>query len=386
MSMTIRLPGRGRRDFHIGTALPIDHREGARVAGGLFLLLFGGVFAGFPIGFVPLWIRDPASFSGSAVAAGVVLTVFLLVGLGIMAAGVNAWLHRLEIRIDSSGVRGLRRGLRGTRNWHEPLSRYRGVLPEEEYHSGGENRSSYTLYKITLKHAADEDRDVLLYSTRSSQGHRDETEAFARLLARPVLLESGEGEYTERAVTDLDKSVRELAAEGKLAIAAAPSGPPPGDRLRVRPEGNGHVVRMHYRNPSSFITALIFAGVGSGLVYWYFGPGITGGEGSPWVVPVVGGGFAAVGLFGLVFAAIGHSVLHVTPDGVRSTTGLAGRVLHEQRLAASAIEEVSLKARRRGQRKLRMSGDAGRVEFGAGLDREALTYLRDLVIATLARR
>lgn len=350
------------------------------------MVLFGGFFAGFPVLFATLWIQDPSRFSGSAAAAVVMLPVFLVIGLAIIAVGINAWLHRLEIGINANEVRGLHRGIRGTRIWHEPLSRYHGVLTEEEYHSGGKNRSSYTLYKITLKHAADEDQDVLLYSSRLSTGHRDQAEVFARMLERPVLQKTGEGEFAERAVEDLDKSVRELVAEGKLSVSGAASGPPPVKRLQVRPERNGCIIDLNYRSMSLFVMGLLFAGVGSGLVYWYFGPGITGGEGSPWVVPVVGGVFSVAGFFMIAFVFLGRSLLHVFPDRVRLRTQLAGFTLQDRHLSGSAIEEVIVQDSNRGQRCLRLSGDTGHLKLGTGLGENALTYMRDIVIATLAQR
>ena len=111
-----------------------------------------------------------------------------------MALGVACFRHKVNISIDAAGVRGLRRGLKGTRIWHDPLSAYRGVLPEEKYHSGGKNQSSYTEYKVVLKHPSESDRDVLLYCSRSGGRHRAEAERFARLMARPMLVESGRWE------------------------------------------------------------------------------------------------------------------------------------------------------------------------------------------------
>lgn len=386
MAASIRLTGGNRQDFHIGNTLPIKHHAGARIVEGLLMVLFGGVFAGFPVLFATLWLKDPSRFSGSAAAAVAMLGVFLVIGLAIIAVGINGWLHRLEIDIDANGVRGRRRGIRGTRIWHEPLSRYRGVLTEEEYHSGGKNRSSYTLYKITLKHAVDDDLDVLLYSSRSSTGHRDQAEVFARMLERPVLQEIGAGEFAERAVEDLDKSVQQLVAEGKLSVPGAPSGPPPIKRLQVRPERNGYTIDLNYRSVFLFVMGVLFAGVGSGLVYWYFGPGITGGEGSPWVVPAVGGVFSVVGFFMVVFVFLGRSLLHVLPDRVRLRTQLAGVTLQDRHLSGSAIEEVTVQGGNRGQRCLRMSGDTGHLELGTGLGENALKYMRDIVISTLAQR
>ena len=77
---------------------------------------------------------------------------------------------------------------------------------------------AYTLHKVVLKHAREEDLDVLLYQSRSDRGVRLRAETLSRLLKRPILREEVDGSFSERAVEDLDKSVRELVEEGSLRI------------------------------------------------------------------------------------------------------------------------------------------------------------------------
>lgn len=110
---------------------------------------------------------------------------------------------------------------------------------------------------------------------------RADFEVFARMLERPVVQEIRAGEFAERAVEDLNKSVH------KLSVPGAPSGPPPVEGLQVRPERNGYTIDLNYRGLFLCVMGVLLAGVGSGLAYWHSGPGITGGKGSPWVVPVV---------------------------------------------------------------------------------------------------
>lgn len=382
MNITIR-SGRNQ-DVHLGDRLPIEHYEGARIAGGIIMLLFGGVFAAFPVLFFVLATLDgeePIPFF-----ALLLLGVFLLVGLGIMALGLSGFLHRLSITIDGESVRGLRRGLKGTRTWNDPLSSYQGVFAEEEYHSGGKNRSSYTLYKIVLKHAA-QTRDVLLYSSRSSDEHRAETEAFAKLVGRPVIVGDPDGRYTERSISDLDKSVRELVAEGKLEARFDPYLPPQQGKLTLRQEDNGYVFEHHYRAVSSLGFGATFSAAGMGMLYWYYGPGLpASAEGSPWVVVVVGLVFALVGVFAMVSCQFATSTLRVVPEGVHGYSTLFGWRMAETRLQASDIEEVMVRKDKQRKLALHVSGDTGTLRFGGqALRDEELEYVRNGVIATIAR-
>lgn len=384
--MRFRSSGGADQGLHIGKTLPLRHQEGARIGGGILALLFGGVFAAFPLLFVDMWLRstDGVEIQGSSGAAAAVLGVFLLFGLGIMALGVGAFMHRLDLEIDSERVRGSRRGLRGSRIWDDPLSDYRGVLAEEEHHSGSKNRASYTLHKITLKHRRDDGRDALLYRSRSSTGHRAETEAFARLIGRPVIVEGDDGRYSEREVEDLDKSVAELVGEGKLDAAFDPSSPPRSRFLTMQPQGSGYMFETTYLRVGSVVTSALFGVGGLGLMYWYFGPGIEGGEGSPWVVPVVGGVFAAVGVFGCLYSLFGATRLYVQPEGVRLHTTLWQWSLQDRELATVAIEEVQVKKRKDGRTSLRISGDRGQIKFGEYLGDAEREYVRSCVIATIS--
>ncbi len=388
MSITIRTGGAREPEVNLGDFLPIRYEEGANTAGGIGLLLFGGVFFGFPVVFLGFASAAARIQDGEPIPlfAYLLLAVFMLVGLGIMTLGVSALLHRLSITIDAEGVRGSRRGLKGTYRWHDPLGAYRGVLGEEEHRSGGKNRASYTLYKVVLKHAEEGARDVLLYRSRSSKNHRGETERFAKLLARPVLVERADGSFAQRAVEDLDKSVRELVEAGKLDARFNPSNPPPSHKLTMRREPSGYVFEHHYRGLVSVLMSLAFLGVGLGLLYWYFGLGLPAdAQGSPWVVVVVGLVFAALGSFATVFSLYATSTLRVAPGELRGYTALFGWTMTDARLCANSVEEVAVRKDKRHQLSLHVCGDKGSLRFGGqALAVTELEYIRDCVIATLS--
>ena len=374
----------GYQERDLGDTLPIEYREGARIGGGFVLLAFGGVFAGFPLLMIVLGQAGDETIPAPAY---LLLGVFLLVGLGIMAGGVSSLLHKLELDITSAGVRGLRRSLKGTRTWTDPFPDYRGVLAEEEYHSGGKNRSSYTLYKVILKHQHEDDRDVLLYCSRSSDRHRGKTEMYARLLQRPVLLEEGDGRYVERAVEDLDKSIKELVQAGKMDVDFNPYEQPQGGKLTLTTEPAGYRFEYRYRGFGSSLTGFVFLCAGAGLVYWYFGPGVPdSAEGSPWVVPIVGTVFALIGVITTAFALFGSTSLTVHRDGLHTWTRLLNWTFGDKRLPASSVEEIRVGKNKRGRLGLTAQSDHDSLSFGTQtLSVEELEFVRRCIIATISR-
>ena len=229
----------------MGHQLPSILDEGAKIGGGIGALLFGGIFAAFPI---LLFLMSDWTDESIPLPAYVLLAMFLAVGIGIMALGVSAFLHKVEIGIDKRDVVGLRRSIKGTRTWRDSLALHCGLFAEEEYHSGGKNRSSYTLYKVVLKHREDAHRDVELFCSRSDDQHRHETEFFAKFLGHPVLVDDGEGQYVERAVEDLDKPIGELVDEGKIDVQFNPYELPQGGRHVLEKKTDGHLLAHHYRN------------------------------------------------------------------------------------------------------------------------------------------
>ena len=374
-----------RQKRHLGDRLPITHREGARIVVGICWLLFGGVFTVLAIFFF-----GTASINSdpTPIPAYLLLGVFLILGVTVMAVGLSAFLHKVDLMIDAEGVRGLQRNIKGTRTWNEPLSAYSGVLGHEEYHSGGKHHSAYTLYKVVLKHSREVDFDVLLYSSRSGQQHRNEIEMFGRLLERPVLVEEAGGRYAERAVEDLDKSVKELVEEGKLDARFNSYNQPKGDTLTLEKEGKGYVFTHHYRGVGRFLFSFLFLGVGLGMLYWYFGPGLPANvEGSPWVVAAVGLVFTLVGGYMVVFCAVGSSTLRVFPDELQSYTDILGWRVSDKRAASVDVEEVTVAKNNRGGLELQASGDRGSLSFGKQvLNEDELQFVRSAIIATLSRR
>ena len=198
--------------------LPAEHRESGFRGAGLFLIIFSLFWGGMPtlmlIGAIQRGRMEPGLWF---------LLLFTIIGTGLFIAGLKMVTTRRTIRFSTDQVDFNERSLFGQRIWSEPLDRFTGVRSFSEYHSGGKNRSSYTLYIVELFHP-DRKKRLRLYESRSEEGLRGIQEHFCRQLSRPAV--EGEGDQmVTRAVEDLDKSVRELAHEGKWSSHLIPPTP-----------------------------------------------------------------------------------------------------------------------------------------------------------------
>ncbi|MGI9303623.1 MAG: hypothetical protein ACR2RB_13125, partial [Gammaproteobacteria bacterium] len=168
----------------------------------------------------------------------------------------------------------------------------------------------------------------------------------------------------------------------KLKATFKPYDLPRSSKLSMVRDGPGYEFRTNHRHQT--LIGFIFAIVGLGCLYWYFGPGISGGEGSPWVVAVVGAVFAAIGIFFVVFARSAISTLRVSPEEIRRSTTLFDWHMSDERLAAGVVEEVTIKKNQQGRACVTVSSDQGVITFGAHLNAQQQEAIRACIIATVA--
>ncbi len=145
------------------------------------------------------------------------------------------------IRIDHDGVEVEVRGPVRTTRRRDKLSAFIGV----RRHTVSERRGTgwaarhVTRHVVDLVHG-DEDKTIRLYAAAADDGIRALWEQAARVLDLPALDETATG-TTARAPEDLDKSIRDLADEGKMTARFDTDKPPPrgidwdrdGEELRV---------------------------------------------------------------------------------------------------------------------------------------------------------
>ena len=225
--------------------LPYRHEEPPSKFCGSCMIVFGA-FLGGPL----TWIFIKSIFAGSFEAAMLVLLPFLVIGIGLFLAGLRGVSTRTVTEFDGKTFRYRQTSIFPCfrKAWDEPLSGYEGVLARTEYHSNSDD--SYTLYIIELLHP-DEQRRIKLWQRRKyswlgvsrkecRRQHHANWKKYCRQLGLPALKQDwGEdiGEYTRRAPDDLDKSVCQLRAEGRLEINFYPAAAVP-ERLKLNVRGD----------------------------------------------------------------------------------------------------------------------------------------------------
>lgn len=146
---------------------------------------------------------------GSDTLGWLITLTFGVIGLPI---GVVLMGQRDNIEIDRETVTVRQRVWRKRTTWSEPLANFHGVLRRVESRFGHNKR--YRLYNVELLHP-EEDKTLLLHKSQKEDGIRAFWETAARTFELPAL-EVGEQGIIGRQVADLDKSIQELAREGRL--------------------------------------------------------------------------------------------------------------------------------------------------------------------------
>jgi hypothetical protein len=163
------------------------------------------------------------SIYGGGPQAGLVVPA---IGAGFLILAV--WIYRSRILVSlKNGVLSVRRAtLFGDKSFEDPVSSYRGVIQTTSlYRRLTLIWVHWALYpsiedvivqRIELIHP-NRKWSVPIYQTISEHIPRDVWEGYATELGLPLLIGDGDG-LVERSPEDVDKSIRELAEEGKLNV------------------------------------------------------------------------------------------------------------------------------------------------------------------------
>ncbi len=145
-------------------------------------------------------------------------------------------------------------------NWSEPVFAFKRVLRRKYTVTtgAGEHSTSATYYDVILDHP-DKDKTLLVYRTSVESEDKDIRklwEVTARALNLPALEKTDE-EIVARAPEDLDKSIRDLAAEGKISIDFDPNATPPRGIESRQIRGEMSVTLSWGANEVSSITTIV---------------------------------------------------------------------------------------------------------------------------------
>ena len=336
--------------------LPLRLNE-SRSGQGIVLMLFASVWGGIPGAVLATqWgeLEDDAYF----------VLLFPLIGAALFLYGAYSLFSRSRLLIDRNGVSCDMRSLFRRERWHAPLNGYRGVLLKTVVIRRG--KSSIRADAVYLEHRRDNDRSVPLFVSTDAAAARRQWEAAAKFFDLDALEVTVDGEVA-RAPRDLDKSVRELAAEGKLDVDFEARPPPPS--LRARYDGSALVVTTAEPTLPKKLTL----------------PALLGLVAVAFIFPLVGP-LIAVGAGGwLLWDRFVGQELRIEAGAVVHKWLLPWRTVREARIAADRIEAVRVEAAAGGRRAhLAVVSDERTLRFAGGRPREALQWARQAVLAHVA--
>ncbi len=372
MGMKIGMNAPRRKGYRIDTSsLPVVKIDRMPRVFGVFLMLFGSLWGGIP---VLMFVRS--ILTGGFEPEMFFWLIFIAVGVALMCTGLWLLTYRKKIAISHENVDVDIKSVFGHKLWDEPLRQYKGVLARSEYHSGGKNSPSYTLFIIELLHE-DKKKNIRLYDSTSDDGFRAVWKDFCRDLNMPALEKEGEDVYV-REVEDLDKSARELAREGKLEVDFDPDkAPPKGFQIDVLPEGLQ--VKLPGNKAALFgvILALAFAGV-----FIYLGFLV---EDAPLVFGFVGLAFAVIMIAVALWIIISNYVLLIGPEKIHIYHQTPWGDTKGKVFKADDIESVRIGKMEERQRKdavLITTADTTET-IGSGLPAAKLEWLKNCILAVI---
>ncbi len=305
------------------------------------------------------------------------LLVFAVIGAGIFIGGLYLVTASTITILSREQVGVTKKSVFGTRQWTAPLCSFAGVRYRSEYHSGGKNSPSYTLYIVELAHE-DCKQAVRLYESRSEAGVRGIWEDACRALNLPAVEGEGSNVVT-RAVEDLDKSVKELAEEGRLQVDFDPSKPPPS-RLSLKADGEFLELSVQNRPGVALFGGLIFLIVPAIFVYIGFFV-----KSAPVIFGIFGSVFMLIIVAGVIWLLITTEQIRVAKDEIHVRRQTPWGPTHGQRISTAGVETVRI-GRRDGQGSegILVETDAGTTVIGAGLPSDCLVWLKNCILKIIS--
>lgn len=317
------------------------------------------------------------------------MSVIVLFGVGSIVWSLLIVLSKREVLFTNDGVEVTGRSLLGMEQWQEPYSGYKGVLHREKSVSQGQNSGS-TLYQILELVHDDPARNLPLLVESSGTMPRAAWEAYAKWFGLPALSKQGR-ETVARAHDDLDKSISELAAEGKIETRLDYSDKSVPKGLYVANESNadGECLRVTISVPRVHLGVKVF---------------VCG-------IPVVIGLATAIGFTYAVFAGASDSVIFIGAilawlwtllfiglciwwhmrdrrarrDILISRTKLVATDHTETSFDLSEIEAITMNT---SQNQIGggivIAADRTQVEVGGGLSKTAKIWLKDFLTSAVA--
>jgi hypothetical protein len=353
--------------FNVGSqveagALPVTVLTKGNAIGGIFIMLFAVVWSG-----AALFIGQ--GFFEGELPYKVLPFVFIIPGIGLAFFGLYAALLRIETTLDGHQVTIRKRTWFTTRT---------AVLRKRVTYN--RNRRTHTAWIAALPHDDKTKRVVLGSSSDEAEG-RKLAENYARWLNIPALESTVDG-FEARAREDVDRSLAELAAAGKVASSYRAGKAAPAE-VHVETGSDMIIVSfMKTRIPLWLITILV--GMIAAVIGAFVGFGLA--DDSVYMAAAMAGIFIAVVFFGVIRGMKTRRQLILRRD--RVVIAALGKDGKEPKVSAELmleeIEGLRIDKAQYGGNALWFDTDRGSFPAGDNSSRAALDYVRDLVIAALA--
>ncbi len=336
----------------------------------LALVAFGLLFGGAPTSMC--FLGQIKNISG---AQALILLPFALSGAACVLGGLYLFYRRESFVITASSVSYNLQGLFDETRWEEPLSAYRGVANEEIERNRGTSTADYsdwhTEYRIVLKHAADADKDIVLYSSRDGSQIEAELEGLSKLLKLTLLREDPQGGYAQRKPGELDQTLAQRAREGKVSAPFDFAKPIPGQKLRWEHEPEGEALIAP-------LGGALFALLGAGFV-------LAGIAMSIFNSLFMGAIFFLMACVFLLFG-LAEEALCLGAENARQEYRLGGRTLPGNSMPIGAVKDIFLFSKQgSGREVVRLVSDQVQIDVGQSISHEEKLWLKDFLLAKIAR-
>ncbi|MBP5698654.1 MAG: hypothetical protein J6W96_03925 [Alphaproteobacteria bacterium] len=306
--------------------------------------------------------------------------IVVLIALGIIIYCTLSFIRYKKFYFDGKNFQIIYRPAVGVKHkFNEPLSNYIGVRLRVLFvQSGLFNKNRYI---IDLYHQ-DSNKIIPLYISTKNKNIRKTWESYAKMLNLPALSVTDRG-LTQRDCADLDKSIKELGATGKLPFIASGLFPAPEifditekkDATIIKPKG------IYWDIPS---TLLLFISIFTTLILLAGGIYLTiiGVK-----IPLL---YWAIGL--LVILALAYFTarlftsytLILKDNSISVTEQLFNILIRKESLPTDIVENIELGYNPTiGRYNMAIISDDRVLTFGSRLSVADLLWIKDFVIRKL---
>jgi|GEM_PF-4092835 len=388
------------------------------------------------VGPVLAWLGYGMIGANSGVLAGVpfgetlVLVSPLIIagfGLVLLTQGVFRLNHRIWVHIENGMVEAKAMSILGSDKWTEPLAAYQGVrwrelVVQSRLRVGGNNttgRNMPRIYQVLDLYHTDPTRCIPLYVTRLRENRgqafsklneimqrsdeardklgsfavkiddlqvntRSRWEGIATVLGVPTI-DARDGKQEVRAAADIDKSIRELADEGKIDAEWDGRPPPAGlDLAYLGGDNASGAQEISVTILARKFPIWLYAGL-----FLLFGFLFLNGLFQMELVLIVFGGLIAAGtVWHWKSETKNPRSVRITRSQLLINTPNPGNASKSNTVAHTAIESVTISSRNSQSSfglQLVVATDREEFKIGLGLSKEALEWLRELILSAVAK-